>query len=82
MADGVPEISPVGERLTPAGRLPEASEKVGVGYPVAVAVKLPALPVVNVAELALVMAGAWVTVRVNDWVASVPTPLPAFTVSG
>ena len=36
----------------------------------AVTVKLPAVPTVKVVLLALVMAGAWFTVRVKVWVAS------------
>ena len=44
-------------------------DRVGVGEPVAVTVKVPALPTVKVVELTLVMAGAWFTVRVKVWVA-------------
>ena len=46
------------------------SLSVGVGTPVVVTVKLPAVPTVKVVLLALVMAGAWLTVRVKFWVAS------------
>ena len=56
------------------------SLKVGVGLPVAVTVKEPAVPTVNVVLLALVMAGAWLTVRVKFWVALEPTPLAAVKV--
>ena len=80
MAEGVPEILPTAERLIPAGRLPEVREKVGEGYPVAVRLKLLAIPVVIVIELVPVKSGAWFTINVNDWMASVPTPLLAFTV--
>ena len=50
------------------------------GWPVAVKVKLPAVPVVKVVEVEPVKAGASFTVSVNDWEASVPTPLLATTV--
>ena len=45
--------------VTPLGSVPE-SVTPGVGDPVVVTVKLPAVPSVNVVALALVMAGAWV----------------------
>ncbi len=54
----------------------------GAGVPVVVTVKLPALPTTNVAVLALVIAGAWLTVSVNAWLADEPTPLLAVIVSG
>jgi hypothetical protein len=49
----------------------------GVGDPVVVTVKDPAVPWVKVAPLAEVMAGAVLTVSENDavWVAPVPVPL-------
>ena len=47
-----------------------------------VTVKVPAEPAVKVAVLALVIAGASLTVRVKDWVASGCTPLAALSVSG
>ena len=57
-AAGVPERTPVAAvKVTPLGKVP-VSDSVGAGEPVAVTVKLPALPTVNVAELALVIAGA------------------------
>jgi hypothetical protein len=43
--------------VTPEGRAP-LSLSVGVGKPVAVTVKAPAVPTVNVVRLALVMVGA------------------------
>ena len=46
-------------KVTPLGRLPD-SVITGVGEPVVVTVKLPALPTVKVALLALVIAGACV----------------------
>ena len=65
--------------VTPLGSVP-LSLSVGVGKPVVVTVKLPAAPTVKVVLLALVMAGAWLTVRVKVWVASLPTPLLAVKV--
>ena len=47
-----------------------------------VIVKLPALPTMNVAALALVIAGAWLTVSVKSCVALGLTPLSAVKVSG
>ena len=43
-------------------------------------VKLPAASAVKFAEAALVKTGGSCTFRVSTWVASVPTPLLAFTV--
>ncbi len=55
---GVPERIPVvPSRVTPVGKEPEVTEKVGAGVPVAATVKLPAIVSVNVAELAEVNAG-------------------------
>ena len=72
---------PLSAKPTPAGSVP-VSERESVGLPVEVTVKLPALPSVNVVELADVMAGAASTVRVKDWVAGLPTPLVAVMVKG
>src|SRR5712692_6732653 len=81
-AAGVPLSTPVAAvKVTPLGSVP-VSLSVGAGLPVAVTVKLPAVPTVKVALLALVMAGAWLTVRVKLWVALVPTPLLAVKVIG
>ena len=57
--------------VTPVGRVP-VSVSVGVGIPVVVTVKLPAVPTVKVVLVALVIAGAWLTVRVKLWVAEKP----------
>lgn len=61
LAAGVPEIVavplPLSLKVTPLGRVP-VSVRLGVGEPVVVTVKLPALPVVKVVLAALVMAGA------------------------
>ena len=65
--------------VTPLGSAP-VSVSEGVGVPDAVTVKLPAEPAVNVALFALVIAGAWVTVRVRVWLAGVPAPLLAVIV--
>ena len=54
---GVPERTPAALNVTPLGRTPD-SEKVGVGFPVAVTVNVPAVPTINVVLFALVMAGA------------------------
>jgi hypothetical protein len=51
-----------------------------VGVPVVITVKEPGVPTVKVAALLLVMAGAVPMVRVNDWVAAVPTPFEAVIV--
>jgi cell division protein FtsL len=64
--------------VTPLGSVP-LSLSDGVGVPVVVAVKLPAVPTVNVVLLALVIAGAWSTVSVKHWVA-VPALLLAVIV--
>ena len=48
----------------------------------AVTVKLPAVPVVKVVLVALVMAGAWLTVRVKFCVAFGETLLVAVTTIG
>jgi hypothetical protein len=76
----VPLKTPVDAlNVTPAGNVPD-SLRVAAGYPLAVTVKLPALPTVNVALLALVIAGAWLTVRAKFCVAAEPTPLEAVNV--
>jgi hypothetical protein len=66
--------------VTPVGSTPVLVND-GVGDPVAVAVKLPAVPTVNVVVLALVIAGAWFTFSVKLCVAAVPTPLFAVRVN-
>jgi hypothetical protein len=54
---GVPLSRPPEVSVTPEGKVP-VSLKVGAGEPVAVIVKLPATPTVNVVAFALVIAGA------------------------
>jgi hypothetical protein len=66
--------------VTPLGSGP-VFVTVGVGVPVVVTVKVAADVAVNVALAALVIASAWLTVRVKLWVAGVPTPLLAVIVS-
>src|SRR5271166_6919571 len=67
-AAGVPLSTPVAaSNVTPLGKAP-VSLSVGVGVPVVVTVKLPAVPTVKVVLVALVIAGAWLTVRVKFWV--------------
>ena len=57
-APGVPLSTPVEElNVSPVGNVP-VSLKVSAGKPLAVTVKLPALPTVKAALLALVIVGA------------------------
>jgi len=55
---------PLSKNVTPLGNVP-VSINDGVGMAAVVTVKLSAVPTVNVALLALVMTGAWFTVRVK-----------------
>ena len=81
-AAGVPLSAPVAAvNVTPEGKEPD-SESVGAGEPVVVTVNEPAAPTVKVALEALVIAGAWFTVRVKLCVAFVPTPFWAVMVMG
>ena len=66
-------------KVTPVGRVP-ARLKSGAGKPLAVGVKVPAVPTAKVVALALVKAATWLTVSVKFLVAGVPTPLLATTV--
>jgi hypothetical protein len=66
--------------VTPVGSAPD-SVRVGAGLPVAVTVNVPGDPIVKVALEALVIAGAWVTVRVKFCVAFGATPLLAVKMS-
>lgn len=65
--------------VTPEGRAP-VSDKDGVGKPVVVTEKVPAVPTVNVVLGALEIAGAEFTVNVKVCVAEL-TLLVAFSVS-
>ena len=84
-AAGVPESVavpfPLSLNLTPRGSAP-VSDKPGVGTPVDVTVKAQALPTVQVVWSALVIPGAWLTVRVKVWVAAGLTPFVAVIVNG
>ena len=73
---------PLSVKVTPPGSAPVSLKVVAAGkwWPV-VTVKLPAVPTVNAAVLALVIAGASVTVRVKVWVALGATPLLAVIVT-
>ena len=67
--------------VTPLGSVPP-SLKLGAGNPVTVTVNVPAVPTVNVVLFALVIAGAWLTVRVKLCTALLPTPLLALKLIG
>jgi hypothetical protein len=55
---------------------------VGAGAPLATTVKLPGVPTVNVVLLALANTGAACTTRLKFWIADVPTPFAAVSVTG
>jgi hypothetical protein len=74
----LPVPFPLFTNVTPVGSVP-LSVSDGVGVPVAVTGKLPAVPAVKVVLLALVIAGAWSTVNVKLWLA-VPALLLAVMV--
>src|SRR5712691_10538078 len=61
----VPVPLPLSVNVTPAGRAAPPRAIDGGGNPLVVTVKVPAVPTVNVVAFALVMAGAWFTVRVK-----------------
>ena len=67
--------------VMPAGSVP-VTVAVARGKPVLVTVKVLATPTPKVAEAALVIAGAWFTVKVNDCTAGAPLPLDALNVNG
>jgi hypothetical protein len=76
---GVPDTTPAALSGRPEdGVQPENAvlENVAAGVPVAVTVKLPGVPTVKFVELALVMTGAWSTVRAKVCVPE-PTELVA-----
>ena len=58
LAEGVPLSTPALLRVTPPGKVPTVTLKVGMGLPVATTVKLPAAPTVKAVLFALVVAGA------------------------
>src|SRR4051812_40473871 len=62
---GVPDSTPADAlNVTPPGSVP-VSERTGTGKPVAVTLRAPAVPAVNVVALELVIAGGWLTVIVK-----------------
>ena len=67
---------PLSTNVTPGAGESRSRVSAGVGVPVVLTAKLPAVPVEKVV-LVLVMAGAWLTVRVKVWVALGVTPLAA-----
>src|SRR5262245_26531950 len=67
---------PLSTNVTPAGSAPDLLTA-AVGNPVVVTVNDPDEPTANVVAFALVTAGAWLTVSVNDCVAFGRTPLLA-----
>jgi len=77
----VPVPFPLSVKVTPLGSVPD-SLRLGAGKPVVVTVNVPAVPTVNVALLALVIAGGWPTVSVKLWLAGEPTPLLGVNVMG
>ena len=70
---------PLSVRVTPGGKAP-VSVMVAAGKPVVVTVNEPAWPTPKLVLSALVIAGAWLTVRVKLWVALGETPLAAVKV--
>jgi hypothetical protein len=86
-AAAVPEMVavplPLSVKFTPLGNAPVLASA-AVGVPVAITVKVAAVPAVNVTLFALVIAGATTnaTVSVNDCVAFGATPLFAVIVMG
>ena len=64
-AAGVPLSTPAALSVTPDGSAPLSVKVIAVGKPEAVTVNDPADPTANVVLFALVMAGAWFTVRVK-----------------
>ena len=56
---GVPESTPLLDKVKPLGRVPTVTEKVGAGKPLVVKLNgVPEVPTWNVALLVLVMLGA------------------------
>ena len=75
--------SPLSVKVTPVGNVPVETTRAGlVGKPLVVTPKVPPTPTLNVVLSALVIAGAWSTVRVKDWVASGEMPFEAVIVKG
>jgi hypothetical protein len=72
---------PLSVNVTPLGSVPD-SVIAGAGGPVAVTVNVPAAPTVNVVLFALVIVGAWSTVRVKFCTKFAPTPFEAVNLMG
>ena len=72
---------PLSVNDTPVGSAP-LSDKLGAGVPVAVTVKLPALPTTNEAVSTELIVGAAGTVSVKDCVAFGVVPFAAVIVIG
>ena len=68
-------------KVTPVGSVP-VRDTIAAGEAGVVMVNVPARPGLNAALFALVIAGAWLTVRVKLCCAGEPTPLVAVIVSG
>ena len=77
----VPVPFPLSTNVIPLGSAP-ASAREGAGKPAVVTLNVPAVPTVNVALLALVIAGGRPTVSVKLWLAGDPTPLLGVNVMG
>ena len=71
---------PLSTKVTLLGKLAPPRVILGVGEPVVVTVKDPAVPTVNVAAFALVIAGTCWTVKVKACAADEPTVLVAVKV--
>ena len=80
LCSGVPLSKPALVKVTPVGRV-LAVLKLGVGYPLALKRKLPAMPVWKRVLLLLVIAACSLTLNVKFCVAAAPTPLLAVIVT-
>ena len=80
---GVPLRTPVAVlNATPLGSVPLSEKEFGAGVPVAVTVKVPSVPTVNVVLFELVIVIGATTVSVKDCVALGTTPFCALIVTG
>jgi hypothetical protein len=68
-------------KVTPDGSAAPPRVRLGAGKPLAVTVKVFTTPSAKAVALALVIAGAWFTVSVNDCGALAPTVFDAVNVS-
>jgi hypothetical protein len=67
-------------KVTPEGKATPPRAIAGAGNPVVITLKLPGVPTVKVVAFALVIAGAWFTVRVKACAGVLPTVLVAVKV--